>query len=202
MVKPPSVLALMAAAALLAGCAGSPADQPAAQPASTASATASPTPSPVASVTASSEAGPAPTQEDAAPVETPPAVIETPVEPPAPEPVVEAPAPAPIVVGTATTWEAAPRITVTQGSTFVLTGTGYQPGQNISMFMGIYQTDMTEIDEQSMIADASGSFSFTITLAPDVTPTTYGVSTLVRDGMRPEDIEASKQHALVDVLPA
>jgi hypothetical protein len=195
MAKLSSVLALVAVTALLAGCASTPADEPAAQPASTASASAEAThtPSPVASATVSSEAEPVPTQEEAAPVETPPAVTETPVE---------APAPAPIVVGTAATWEAAPRITVTQGSTFILTGTGYQPGQNISMFMGIYQTDMTEIDEQSMIADASGSFSFTITLAPDVTPATYGVSTWVLDGIQPEDIEASKQHALVDVVPA
>lgn len=198
MAKLPSVIALAAITALLAGCAGTSSDEPEAAsvstaPTASASADASPsaTPSPVATTTASSTPEPEATQEEAAPVETP-AVIETPVE---------APAEAPLAIATAATWDSAPRVTVVHGSSFTVTSTGYQPGQNVLMLMGIYQTDSTEVDEQSAGADATGSVSFTIAVTPDIDPKTYGVVTMILDGqISGEDREASKRFALVDVV--
>lgn len=206
MAKLPSVIALAAITALLAGCAGTSSDEPeaasvSAAPTASASAQASPsvTPSPVVTTTPSSTPEPVPTQEEAAPEETPADVV-TPVEPPAPETAVEAPAEAPLAIATAETWDGAPRVTVAHGSSFTVTSTGYQPGQNVLMLMGIYQTDSTEVDEQSAGADATGSVSFTIAVTPDIEPKTYGVVSMILDGQIPgEDREASKRFALVDV---
>lgn len=189
-----AAITLTALTALIAGCAATPAEEPSAARISaspTASAremdTPSATPTSAADTTPSTTTSPSP---DAAPAKTP-------VEVPSPEPTAEAP----VQLAAATTWEAAPRITATHGSSFTVMSTGYQPGQSVLMIMGIYQTDSTEVDEQTAVADASGSVSYTVNVTPDIAPNTYGIVTLVVPGQGTgEDMEASKRFALIDVV--
>lgn len=194
MSKLPAAVTLAALTALLAGCAATPAEEPGAartSAAPTASVSALATFS--ATPTAAADTSPSPTAS-----QTPDAIrSETPVEVPSPEPTAEAP----VQVAAATTWEAAPRITAVHGSSFIVTSTGYQPGQSVLMIMGIYQTDSTEVDEQTAVADASGSVSYTVNVTADIAPNTYGLVTLVVPGRGTgEDMEASKRFALIDVV--
>jgi hypothetical protein len=190
----PTAITFVALTALLAGCAATPAEEPSAARTSagpTASVSAMATPSAVLTAPAvATPSSPASQTPGAAPVETP-------VEVPSPEPTAEAP----VQVAAATTWEAAPRLTAAHGSSFIVTSTGYQPGQSVLMSMGIYQTDSTDVDEQTAVADASGSVSYTVNVTPDIAPNTYGLVTLVIPGQGTgEDMEASKRFALVDVV--
>lgn len=130
---------------------------------------------------------PEPTTEAVEPVEVPPATPEVAVE-------------TPIVVVTDPAWDAS-RTTIRRGSSFTLTGSGYEPGQNVLINLGIAQTDVMVMGEQSAIADAAGNYLHTITVAPDLEPRTYAVLTMVRDGVEPgPDVEATKQYAIIEVV--
>lgn len=199
MTKLPAILSLAAIAVVLAGCATTPAVD--SEASSTPAATTAP--SSAASVTPSSEPVPEATTEVDVPTEAPPATNETPVESPIAEPSVEAPIEEHLVIATNPSSDDASRITVSQGSTFTVTGTGYQPGQNVFVNMGVYQSDSMVMEEQSAIADGTGSFSLAIAVAPDLAPNTYAILALVRDGVQPgPDVEATKQFAVVEVVPA
>lgn len=221
MTKLPYVLALAATAPLLAGCVTTSGTAPEAAPvpatrSSSATAAPSATPAPAESATPapgvsdspSSDPMQAPTPEHTATVTTTPAdsgtpVTEPPVTEPLADPTTEAPVEPPIVVTPDPTWEEAPRITVRQGSSFTATGSGYQAGQEVFLNMGVYQTDSMVLEEQSVIADATGGYSFTITIGPDLPPQTYGVFTMVRGGAGSgADYEATKQFAIIEVVPA
>ncbi|MHA7146296.1 hypothetical protein ACX80U_16425 [Arthrobacter sp. TmT3-37] len=209
MTKLPSILSLAAIAVVLTGCATTPAADsevnatPTPSASASASATASATPSPAAAATPSSPPAAEPTQEETAPAEAPPVVVETPVKSPAPEPSVNAPVEEQLIIATNHSWDEASRVSVSQGSMFTVTGTGYQPGQNVLVSMGASQSDFMVMEEQSVVADGTGSFSLPITVAPDLAPGAYAVLALVRDGVEPgPGVEATKQFALVDVVPA
>ncbi|WDF34623.1 hypothetical protein PTW37_06930 [Arthrobacter agilis] len=218
--KLPYVRALAATAPLLAGCVTTSGTEPGAAPvsatisATTAAPSATPapaesaTPSPAVSDSPSSGPTQAPTPEHTATVTTPPADSGTPVtepqitEPPVADLTTEAPVEPPIVVTLDPRRESEPRITVEQGSSFTATGSGYQAGQQILFNMGVYQTDGMVLEEQSFIADATGGYSFTVTIGPDLPPQTYGVFTMVREGVNsPEEFEATKQFAIIEVVP-
>ncbi|WP_247828850.1 hypothetical protein [Arthrobacter antioxidans] len=97
-------------------------------------------------------------------------------------------------------WNAV-RVTVPQGASVTLNGSGYQPGQQIFIGLGIDRTDGWVMDEQSAIADAGGNYSFTITIAADLPPRAYGVLTFVEDhGRGGPDFEATKRYAGIDVV--
>lgn len=111
----------------------------------------------------------------------------------------EAPA---VVIATDPVWDAV-RATVRQGSSFTITGTGYQPGQQVVIHMGISQSDGMVMDEQRVITDGAGNYSFTISVAPDLAPRTYAVLTYVDDGGNGGPrFEASKRFASIDVVAA
>ncbi len=91
--------------------------------------------------------------------------------------------------------------TVTQGSSFTINGSGYQPGQQIIINMGIAQSDGMVMDEQSAITDAGGAYSFTITIGRDLVPRTYGVLTYPADALgNGPALEASKRFAAIEVV--
>ncbi|MBG6224815.1 hypothetical protein IWX63_001377 [Arthrobacter sp. CAN_A2] len=73
------------------------------------------------------------------------------------------------------------RATVAQGASFTSNGSGYEPGQQILINLGIDRSDGWVMDEQSATADAGGHYSFTITIAADLPPGAYGVLTFVTD---------------------
>lgn len=205
MSKLPSLIALVAVSAFLAGCTATPTQEPlAAEPSTTATTSVRVTarPSATPSVTPSAIATPTPVTSaeptmNAGPTEIPAEVTPVPTDATVPEPAVEAP----VAIAATSTWEDAPRITAAHGSSFTVTSTGYQPGQNTRMYMGIYQTDSTDVDEQTSVADATGSVSYTVNVTPDIAPNTYGlVTSLDFDGqVSGEDLEASKRFALIDI---
>ncbi|GAB3548480.1 hypothetical protein GCM10027404_12440 [Arthrobacter tumbae] len=90
---------------------------------------------------------------------------------------------------------------VQAGAAFTLTGSGYQPGQRITVFFGPSQTDYSIIGEQSAYAGPSGNYSFTITLSPDIAPGTYGVLTATPDGLSSGPaIDATRRWATIEVV--
>ena len=67
--------------------------------------------------------------------------------------------------------------------------------------MGVAQTDSFVMDDQVAVADAAGTYSFTITIGADLPPKTYAVLTYVTDyGMGGPDFEATKRFAVIDVV--
>ena len=225
MSKLPSFLALAAITALLAGCASTPDDEPAAAPpaaAKTASASPSapkPSATPVATPATAPSSAPAvesaapeaPATVPAAPAVVPPAAapVETPAVPAAPETPAAVPAieadPEPVisegvVVAPHPEWRAS-TATVTQGSSVTVNGSGYQPGQQVIIGMGVAQTDSFVMDDQVAVADAAGAYSFTIMIGADLPPRTYAVLTYVTDyGMGGPDFEATKRYSVIDVV--
>ena len=92
-------------------------------------------------------------------------------------------------------------IVVQGGTAFTITGSGYQPGQRIHVSFGPSQSDVSIIADQSAYADASGNYSFTITLSPDITPGTYGVLTATPDGLSSGPaIDATRRWATIEVV--
>jgi hypothetical protein len=122
---------------------------------------------------------------------------EAPVAPPAVDPVPEVPATT--VVTPHAVWGAV-RTTVTQGSSFTINGSGYQPGQQIVINMGIAQSDGMVMDEQVAVADSAGNYSFTISVGADLPPRAYGVLTYHADAPGGPEREASKRQAIIDVV--
>lgn len=199
MARLPAALALASVAALLAGCAAS-SDEPAAAPKPTASASSSssaaPEPSAAASATPSAAPSAIPSTESAAPSEpaTPAAPIATPTGAPAPE-VTE------VVAVTPNPEWGVVRATVAQGASFTVNGSGYEPGQEIHISLGIDRTDSFVMDEQIALADAAGNYGVTITIAADLLPGAYGVLTYVADeGLGGPEFEATKRFAGIDVV--
>ncbi|MHA7279781.1 hypothetical protein ACX80H_08510 [Arthrobacter sp. MDT2-2] len=92
--------------------------------------------------------------------------------------------------------------TVTQGAAFTINGSGYQPGQQITINFGIAQSDGMVMDEQSTIADAAGEYSFEITVARDLIPRTYAVLTYPGAPLGGPEFEASKRFATIEVVEA
>ncbi|MDN4611795.1 hypothetical protein [Arthrobacter burdickii] len=223
MPKLPSLLALAAITALLAGCASTPDDEPAAAPTAAAkTASASPSaPKPSATPVATSAAAPpstpavesaapeAPATVPAAPAVAPPtaAPVETPAVPVVPKAPTAATTmeadPMPVVpVGVIVTPEpeyGMVNASVTQGASFTINGGGYQPGQQIIINFGIAQSDGMVMDEQSAIADAAGNYSFTITVGTDLAPGTYAVLTYSGAAPGGPEREASKRFAIIEV---
>ena len=200
--NPPPVSKLISAAALttitmlLVGCSSDSSNQTAASPAPTASTSAAlstfASGSPSQSASPAATPSPAPSTTSAAEPTPEPA----PTAPPAPEPV------APPVVGVITPdpeWDAA-QITVPQGASFTINGTGYEPGDVISINLGIAQSDGMVMEEQTAIADGAGSYSFTITVEADLEPGKYAVLTFVDDARTGPEFEATKRFASVDVI--
>jgi hypothetical protein len=114
-------------------------------------------------------------------------------------PTVESEVPATTVVTPQREWGAV-RATVTQGSSFTITGSGYRPGQQIMINFGIYQSDGMVMDEQVAIANDAGNYSFTISVGADLPPRTYGVLTYHADAPGGPEREASKTTAIIEVL--
>ncbi|WP_146070903.1 hypothetical protein [Arthrobacter sp. B1805] len=207
------VIASAAITVLLTACSSSASDQPdagsvAAAPTGSSSVSASPDPSPTLSAAPSADSSAEPSLEpgtppqEASPEAVPPAVEAPVLEPPVVEATPTAPEAPAVVIATDPVWDAV-RATVRQGSSFTITGTGYQPGQQVVILMGISQSDGMVMDEQRAITDAAGNYSFTISVAPDLAPRTYAVLTYVDDGVNGgPQFEASKRFALIDVVAA
>ncbi|WP_434994577.1 hypothetical protein [Arthrobacter sp. Ld5] len=88
-----------------------------------------------------------------------------------------------------------------QGASFTIHGSGYEPGQQIHISLGIEQTDSFVMDEQRAVADAGGNYSLTITIASDLPPGAYGILTYVADhGLGGPAFEATKRFAGIDVV--
>lgn len=213
---------------LLAGCVGAPPEENA-ESTTAASEPASPSPSPTPEETTPEETATKEPEETEEPVETPePSVepTETPaptLEPlpagpddpfvppphgePAPGPFVPPPhgepnpgAPSSNVVTPSPEWGAV-GITVRAGTSFTITGGGYQPGQRIQVFFGPANTDYSIIGDQSAYASLSGDYSLTITLSPGIAPGSYGVMTATPDGLATgPEIDATRRWASVEVV--
>lgn len=219
-----SVLALAVATTLLVGCSNTSVDEPAARtatPSETPSPSATPTQEktetegPEETVEPSAEPSAKPTTE--APVPTIEPLPAGPNDPFVPPPHGE-PAPGPFVppphgepnpfagdqmnntVTPGPVWGSV-EIVAQAGTAFTVTGSGYQPGQRIVVFFGPSQSDYSLIGEQSAYADASGNYSFPITLSPDITPGTYGVMTATPDGLSSgPEIDATRRWATIEVV--
>lgn len=59
------------------------------------------------------------------------------------------------------------------GSSVAINGSGHEPGQKVFIGMGVAQTDSFVMDDQVAIADAAGAYSFTIAIEADLPPRTY-----------------------------
>lgn len=212
MTKQPSLLALAAITAVLAGCATTPADETEARstPVTSATASARATPSATPSATLSGEPTPEPAEAEPAPVEQPAEVpvVEAPTEPPTPEASTGAPFAIPPasphtaqVLTPEPEWDAV-RIVTVPGATFTVTGSGYEPGQRISIGFGVAQTDSFVFDDESAYADAAGNYAFPITLAADLPPNTYAVVTSTPDGKEPgPEVWDGRLWGTVEVIP-
>jgi hypothetical protein len=206
--KLPSIVTFAAVATLLAGC-STTADDPTADsspapPTASSSATPSATPAPGPST------APSPTQvtvpEETLPQETlqpvpevPASVAPTPEGPPLGA---DAPVAMEIAVTPGPEWGSV-SISVPQGSSLRIDGSGYKPGQQITLSLGVYQTDGSVMEDQVVHADATGAYSSVITLAPDLEPRTYGLLVYISDGeMGGPEFEASKRSVVIEVVPS
>ncbi len=199
--KLPSIVTFAAVATLLAGC-STTADDPTADsspapPTASSSATPSATPAPGPST------APSPTQvtvpeETLQPVpEVPASVAPTPEGPPLGT---ETPVTTDFAVTPGPEWGTV-SIAVPQGSSLRIDGSGYEPGQQITISLGISRTDGSVMEDRVVNADAGGNYSSVITLAPDLEPQIYGFLVYVSDGaMSGPDFEAAKRFATVEVL--
>lgn len=105
-----------------------------------------------------------------------------------------------VVITPALEWGAV-HATVTQGSSFTINGSGYEPGQRISISFGLYQTDAFIFIDESAFADADGNYSFTITLAPDLEPRTYGVTASTPDDLPVGPaVWETRRNAIIEVV--
>jgi hypothetical protein len=229
--KLPSVLAFAAVSSmLLVGCTTTPAGEPA-DPTTTAAESASPsataTPKETEMAEPEESVTPEPTPETPAPTSEPapaasdepfvppphgePAPVDPFVPPPHGEPAPGTPfvppphgEPNPFaglnpvipdpVAGTV-------QIVAQAGTSFTVMGSGYQPGQRIVVFFGPSNTDFSIIGDQSAYADASGNYSFPITLSPAIAPGSYGVMTATPDGLSSgPEIDATRRWATVEVV--
>lgn len=86
------------------------------------------------------------------------------------------------------------------GNTFTISGTGYTPGVEIQVFFGPYRTDSSLIGDATTYADASGSYTFQITLSEGLESGTYGVMTVPLVNLGTPEFEAAKRFATVDVV--
>jgi hypothetical protein len=202
-------VALASITVLLVGCSNASSDPATTSAASSPSSFAlvEPSSTPAATPPTAPSAGSTTESATDAMTEAPaPAVEESvtpavPLQPPATEPA-QAAEHVVAVVTPDPVWEAV-RITVPRGSSFTINGGGYQSGQPITINFGIAQSDGMVMDEQTAVADASGNYSFTITIGADLEPRTYAVLTYVLDGEQGgPDVEATKRFAIIDVVPA
>ncbi|MCU1632547.1 MAG: hypothetical protein JWM61_1199 [Micrococcaceae bacterium] len=196
MPKLTSLLALASIAALLTGCTVTPSGRPQADPQpATSAASSPPSPSVTASATPSASASAAPSTEAAIPSAS---ATPEPTSVASSEPA----APVGIIVTPEVEWGVA-TATVAQGSSFTITGSGYAPGQRISIALGIAQSDAFVFQDQSALADAVGNYSFTITLDPDLEPRTYAVVTSTPDGLEPGPaVSETRRWATIEVVAA
>lgn len=217
----PSLVALGAVTIVLAGCSTTSAGAPepntssaSATASATPSATRSATPSPSSSVTQPATVSPTPTVEvpptpvptsvptrvDAAPETTAPA----PAAPAVPTPTTEVPAtPAPATEFAVTPGQEWGEVTISvpQGATLAINGSDYQPGQEITLGLGIYQSDGFVMDDQVINADTAGNYSTVITLPPELEPRTYGLLVYISDGeLSGPEFEAAKRSVVIEVV--
>ncbi|WP_298254480.1 hypothetical protein [uncultured Arthrobacter sp.] len=176
---------------------------------STIPAAPSPAPSP-APTPAASEPGTGPASPQAAVPTHAPVPEESVGPPPAPtapgeegpaEPAVPA-APEAVVVPTSPDF-GGPSTTVPQGGAFTVVGSGYEPGQEITITFGYYRSDVFVMDDQTAVADADGTYSFRITVGPNLEARTYGIMTYEADAREragSDAFEASKQYAVIEVV--
>lgn len=216
MPKLPPLIVLAMTATLVTGCVSTAAENPDAGPTPSATPAAT-TPAPSATRSATSSVPATAASQDEATeeaagaatdgagaatsgIEGPSATTEPPRGSPAGEPAAETAES--MVVTPGPEWGAV-STSVPQGASFTLTGSEYEPGQVVRINLGIARTDSMVMEEQFAEVDAAGSYEFTLTLAPDLGPGTYGILTLVWDGDSPvPNFEETKRFATVEVLPA
>lgn len=87
------------------------------------------------------------------------------------------------------------------GTTWNIAGDGYAPGAEIHVLFGPARSDVM-VAGGTAVADANGSYSFQIILAPDLEPGSYGIMTVPLTGLTPPEMEAVKRYASVDVVAA
>ncbi len=88
-----------------------------------------------------------------------------------------------------------PRVERMAGSTWTISGGGYEPGAEIHVWLLRYQTDTDLLNAPVVAADANGHYSMQVTLSAGFAPGRYGV--LV---WSPPFQEEAKRHAIVDVV--
>lgn len=85
-------------------------------------------------------------------------------------------------------------------TTWNVVGSGYAPGAQIQISFGPAQTDSSLIGYPVVSADSNGSYTFQISLAPDLAPGNYTVMSLPVVGLTPEESEAAKRFAQIEVV--
>ncbi|MHA7155027.1 hypothetical protein [Arthrobacter sp. TMN-50] len=86
------------------------------------------------------------------------------------------------------------------GTTWNIIGSGYAPGAEIQVSFGPAQTDSSLIGYPLVYADANGNYTFLISLAPDLAPGNYGVMAVPITGLAPDEMEAAKRFAQIEVV--
>lgn len=85
------------------------------------------------------------------------------------------------------------------GATFTVTGTGYVPGEKVSVGFFPDRSDYVIVSGEA-VADANGSIGVQLTIPADVEPGSYGIMTVVLpDPGQPLD-ESSKRFASIEVV--
>ncbi|MBG6181075.1 hypothetical protein [Arthrobacter sp. CAN_A1] len=218
MKKSSPLLALSISTLLLTGCVSNA--EPSAEVTATASsASPSPTSSPTASP--SSSEAPSPTAEpsdeaSSASAEPSPETSEAPVPEPTDEPTVVAePTEEPITetseppipglsgsyddLALVPAWDGV-YVVRHVGTTWNVVGSGYVPGAEIQVSFGPAQTDSSVIGYPVVYADANGNYSFQISLVPDLAPGNYTAMAVPLTGLTPEQTEAAKRFAQIEVV--
>ncbi len=198
LLKYPPVAALSVALLLLTGCGaasqGTDSNEPDAvssvTPSSTepTSAEADPTTTPAETAPASQE--PEDPASEPAPATTEP-IVET------SEPAVPAPTEQQVITPVPTFDEV--QVVTTTGSTFIVTGEGYEPNDQIRVSFGIAQSDGM-IVTVLLFTDGTGKYSAPIALNSDLEPGSYAVMT-VPEPQRGEGLqEDAKRFASIEVV--
>ena len=222
MKKSSPLLALSITALLLTGCVSNAepsaevtATASSASPSPTATPTASPTTSPAASETSSPPAEPS-DEPSSATSEPSPETSEAPVPEPTNEPTVVAePTEEPITetseppipglsgsyddLALVPAWDGV-YVVRHVGTVWNVVGSGYMPGAEIQVSFGPAQTDSSVIGYPVVYADANGNYSFQISLAPDLAPGNYTAMAVPLTGLTPEQTEAAKRFAQIEVV--
>lgn len=196
--KTPPLAALSVALLLLTGCSGASqntdSNEPDAVSSVTPSATdptsaeADPTTTPAETESASQE--PEVTVSEPVPATTEP-IVET------SEPAVPAPTEQQIITPVPTFDEV--QVVTTTGSTFIITGEGYEPNDQIRVSFGIAQSDGMVVSVL-LFTDGTGRYSAPIALNADLAPGSYAVMT-VPEPQRGEALqEDAKRFASIEVV--